>query len=408
MNIFLVGGAVRDKLLKLPVKDKDYLVVGASPKQMLELGYTQVGKDFPVFLHPKTKEEYALARTERKLGRGYRGFSCDANENVTLEQDLLRRDLTINAIAEDSNGLLNDPYGGLNDLKLKCLRHISSAFTEDPLRVLRVARFAARLHSLGFIIAKDTMALMTKISKSGELTSLASERIWVEFEKALDTDAPHVFIDVLQQCGALNRLLPPLSKLYQLPATSSKFSNLGIEMEALLQRISELTLNKSIRFAAIMVKLVSSQQTTIEQQSELVSQLCDQLRVPNEYRELALITAQCQRLITQAFNLNAAGILSFFERAKLWRKPDNLQKLLLIAQTAELSATQGKLMPENKPTIKNYLQGQYLQQCFDAANNVEIKPIIQAGFTGQQIQIELKQQRTKAIAQVQQAKQWNL
>ena len=203
MKIYLVGGAVRDSLLKLPIKDRDYLVVGATQEQMLAKGFHRVGKDFPVFLHPETQQEYALARTERKTGSGYGGFTCHASPDVTLEQDLLRRDLTVNAIAQDDDGKLYDPYGGVDDLNNKVLRHVSDAFIEDPLRVLRVARFAARFHAQGFTIADETLTMMANISQSGELEALTAERVFQELDKALSTDSPHIFIDVLEQCGAL-------------------------------------------------------------------------------------------------------------------------------------------------------------------------------------------------------------
>mgnify|MGYP000433397021 CR=1 FL=1 len=212
MKIYLVGGAVRDKLLKLPIYDKDWLVTGATVKQMLELNYEQVGKDFPVFLHPKSKEEHALARTERKTGSGYTGFECFSDASVTLEEDLMRRDLTINAMAEDEQGNIHDPYNGLDDIQNKVLRHVSSAFSEDPLRVLRVARFAARFAAQGFTIAAETQALMSAMSNKEELNAISAERIWVETEKALSTDHPHVYFQVLKDCGALEILFPEIQK----------------------------------------------------------------------------------------------------------------------------------------------------------------------------------------------------
>ena len=217
LNVFLVGGAVRDKLLARSVKDKDYLVVGSTVDDMLALGYQQVGKDFPVFLHPKTKSEYALARTERKQGQGYTGFSCYFAPDVTIEEDLKRRDLTVNAMAMDNNGNIIDPFHGQQDLANRVLRHVSDAFVEDPLRVLRVARFAARYHSYGFSIAPETLTLMTQLSQSGELVSLTPERVWQEMQRSLQDDHPEVFFEVLHQCQALKVLWPELDILWGIP-----------------------------------------------------------------------------------------------------------------------------------------------------------------------------------------------
>ena len=254
MKIYLVGGAVRDSLLKLPVKDRDYLVVGATQEQMLAKGFHRVGKDFPVFLHPETQQEYALARTERKTGSGYGGFTCHASPDVTLEQDLLRRDLTINAIAQDDDGKLYDPYGGVDDLNNKVLRHVSDAFIEDPLRVLRVARFAARFHAQGFTIADETLTMMANISQSGELEALTAERVFQELDKALSTDNPHIFIDVLEQCGALKVLFPEIHALFGVPQPAKWHPEIdtGIHTLMVLEQAAKLTKDNSVRFAALV------------------------------------------------------------------------------------------------------------------------------------------------------------
>lgn len=217
MKVYLVGGAVRDQLLNLAIADRDWVIVGADPQTLLKQGYQQVGKDFPVFLHPKTQEEYALARTERKIGSGYTGFDCYAAPDVTIEQDLQRRDLTVNAIAQAEDGSLVDPYHGVDDLNQRILRHVSDAFTEDPLRVLRVARFAARYHWLGFTVAPETLQLMQQIAESGELTELTAERVWTETEKALNSRSPQVYFDILRQCGALAVLFPEIDYLFGSP-----------------------------------------------------------------------------------------------------------------------------------------------------------------------------------------------
>lgn len=217
MKVYLVGGAVRDQLLGYPIKERDWVVVGATPEQMRQQGYQQVGRDFPVFLHPSTREEYALARTERKSGHGYYGFDCDYNQQVTLEEDLLRRDLTINAMAQDEQGQLVDPYHGQADLKSKILRHVSDAFVEDPVRVLRVARFAARYHHLGFKLADETRALMYAMVKRGELAYLVAERVWQEWQRSLEENHPEMFIQVLRACGALKAILPEIDVLFGVP-----------------------------------------------------------------------------------------------------------------------------------------------------------------------------------------------
>lgn len=253
MKTYLVGGAVRDGLLDLPLKDKDWVVVGASPRQMLQLGYQQIGRDFPVFLHPDSHEEYALARTERKSGQGYTGFVCYSAPDVTLEQDLARRDLTINAIARDTDGNYYDPYGGRSDLQQRLLRHVSAAFNEDPLRVLRVARFAARFADLNFRIADETLALMQTMTDSGEPQHLTAERVWKETESALQTPNPQVFFQVLRDCGALAVLFPELDKLYGVPAPAKWHPEIdtGVHTLMTLAMAARLSPEIEIRFAAL-------------------------------------------------------------------------------------------------------------------------------------------------------------
>ena len=254
MQVFLVGGAVRDQLLQLEVKDRDYVVVGSTPQELLQLGYRQVGKDFPVFLHPQSSEEYALARTERKQGSGYTGFNCYAGEDVTLEEDLLRRDLTINAIALSEQGEIVDPYRGLTDLKNKQLRHISAAFSEDPLRVLRVARFAARFYQLGFRIAPETLTLMRKLTDSGELNHLTAERIWLETAKALQTDSPQIYFQTLRECGALAVLFPEIEALFGIPAPKLWHPEIdtGIHTLMVVEQAAKLSDAIAFRFACLV------------------------------------------------------------------------------------------------------------------------------------------------------------
>jgi len=254
MQVFLVGGAVRDQLLELPVKDRDWVVVGSSPEEMLSKGFSQVGQDFPVFLHPDSHEEYALARKERKQGSGYTGFACDSSKQVTLEEDLQRRDLTINAIAQTEDGQLIDPYGGQTDIQQKILRHVSSAFAEDPLRVLRVARFAARFHHLGFAVAQETLDLMRDMSQSGELDHLVAERICQETLRALSEKSPGIYFDVLRKVGALKVLFPEIDALFGIPQPEKYHPEIdcGIHTLMVLEQAAKLSDDVTIRFASVM------------------------------------------------------------------------------------------------------------------------------------------------------------
>lgn len=400
MKIYLVGGAVRDQLLQLPIKDRDYMVVGATPEQMLAQGYNQVGKDFPVFLHPKTQQEYALARTERKTAAGYGGFSCYAAPDVTLEEDLLRRDLTINAIAQDEHGTLVDPYGGQRDIELRLLRHVSAAFVEDPLRVLRVARFAARFHHLGFSVAPETMALMQQISRSGELEALTPERVFLELDKALATDAPQVFFEVLRQCAALPILFPEIDALFGVPQPEKWHPEIdtGVHTMMVLEQAAKLSPEPAIRFAALVhdlgkaltpPELLPKHHGHGQKGLAPIRALCTRIRVPNEYRDLALLVSDQHQNVHQAFELKPQTIIKIFDKADLWRKPQRLSQLL-IACEADMKGRSG--FEEH-----DYPQAQYLQGCFEAAQNVAIKPIIDAGFTGADIKAELQRQRIEII-----------
>ncbi len=333
LNILLVGGAVRDTLLNRTITEKDYVVIGATREKMLALGFQQVGKDFPVFLHPQTHAEYALARTERKQGQGYTGFVCYAEPDVTLEEDLLRRDLTVNAMAMASNGDIIDPYNGQRDLNNKILRHVSNAFTEDPLRVLRVARFAARYHSYGFTIAPETMALMTKLSRSGELKALSAERIWKEIYRSLEESNPEVFFNVLYQCGALEELWPDLHKLWGVPNPKLHHPEIcsGIHTMMVLQQAVQLSSKTSVRFAALCHDLGKSLTPTDQWPSHkghetsglvLIENICQTLKVPNNHKSLALKVCQYHLHCHKAFELKASTILSMFDKLDIWRKAD--------------------------------------------------------------------------------------
>lgn len=403
MKIYLVGGAVRDSLLNLPIKDKDYMVVGATPEQMQQLGYRQVGKDFPVFLHPKTQQEYALARTERKVGLGYGGFSCYASPDVTLEQDLLRRDLTINAIAKDEEGNLYDPYQGIADIKARQLRHVSAAFAEDPLRVLRVARFAARFHDLGFEIANETLALMQHMSQTEELTALTPERVWQEVDKSLGGPNPEVFFQVLRQCGALKILFPEIDALFGVPQPEKWHPEIdtGLHTLMVLAQAALLTQEKVVRFAALvhdLGKAVSPKEHLPKHHGHgqkglpLIKALCERLRVPNEYRDLALLVSDQHQNIHQAFELRAETIIKIFDKADFWRKPERLNQLLL----ACIADMRGRTGFEHQ----TYPQSDYLNACFLAANNVNVKTIIEAGLLGAQIKQALYSKRIEIVEQI--------
>ncbi|WP_392563573.1 multifunctional CCA addition/repair protein [Orbus wheelerorum] len=400
MKKYLVGGAVRDTLLNIAIIDSDWVIVGAKPQELLDLGYAQVGKDFPVFLHPKTKEEYALARTERKSGQGYSGFICDFNEDITLEQDLQRRDLTINAIAMDEDRNLIDPYGGINDLHNRILRHVSPAFKEDPLRVLRVARFAARYHHLGFTIAPKTLELMTDIVKAGEINHLTAERVWKETEKALSTQNPQVFFEVLRSCRALAILFPELNDLFGIPQPPKWHPEIdsGVHTLLALKQAALLTDDLTVRFAVLchdFGKALTPKEQWPHHQGHgekgipLVHQLCTRLKIPNHYQKIASLMCRYHDEVHHVTELSATALVSLLNGIDVWRSPENLEKLILTS-TADLRGRQGF---ENRP----YPQAKYLQKGYLIAKSVVINDIIEAGFKGREIQDELARRRTNAI-----------
>ncbi|UFH68083.1 multifunctional CCA addition/repair protein [Morganella morganii] len=388
MDIYLVGGAVRDALLGLPVSDRDWVVVGATPDIMLKCGYQQVGRDFPVFLHPGTREEYALARTERKTGAGYTGFACYSAPDVTLEDDLQRRDLTINAMAQSADGTLYDPYHGADDLKNRILRHVSEAFTEDPLRVLRVARFAARFAPQGFVIAPETLELMSAITQQGELAHLTAERVWKETEKALSSPCPDIYFSVLRRCGALAVLFPELETLFC--ATDGQ-TGYDILTAALLRRTVLLTNSTDIRFAALCLYL--SCHSTGEGRSA-IQQLSERLRVPNPARDLALLATCHYRTVHDIGQLTADDIIALFDSLDAWRKPERITQLAVLCEADYLS----RIAPE----ATDYPQGHILAEAFILAQNVAVKPVIEAGFKGADIKAELTRRRAEAVGEWQQ------
>jgi tRNA nucleotidyltransferase (CCA-adding enzyme) len=400
MQTYLVGGAVRDKLLGRPVKDQDWVVVGGTPEQMLAQGYQSVGADFPVFLHPKTKEEYALARIERKIGVGYTGFSCDASSEVSLEDDLMRRDLTINAMAMDDQGNIIDPYNGQQDLKDKLLRHVSDAFIEDPLRVLRVARFAARYHDLGFSIAPETMALMQTIVANDELTALSAERVWQETARSLLESHPEVYFENLRACGALAVWFPELDVLWGVPNPPKWHPEIdtGIHTMMVLQQAVKLSDKLSVRFASLVHDLGKGVTPAENWPShrgheklglELINTLCDRLKAPNECRELGLMVSEYHTQIHQAFELKASTILGMLNRCDVWRKPQRFAALLVSC----------KADARGRTTFENceYKNADYIWQAYEAAAKVDVKAIVAKGYQGKAIKQQTEQQRISLI-----------
>ncbi|MEP1447549.1 MAG: multifunctional CCA addition/repair protein [Paraglaciecola sp.] len=400
MQTYLVGGAVRDKLLDRPIKDQDWVVVGSTPEQMLAQGYQAVGADFPVFLHPKTKEEYALARIERKIGAGYNGFSCDASSEVTLEEDLLRRDLTINAMAMDDQGKIIDPYNGQQDLRNKLLRHVSDAFVEDPLRVLRVARFAARYHNLGFRIAPETMKLMQTIVAQDELSALSAERVWQETARSLLEPHPETYFENLRTCGALAVWFPELDVLWGIPNPPKWHPEIdtGIHTMMVLHQAVRLSDKLTLRFAALVHDLGKGATPQEKWPShpgheksglERVNTLCDRLKAPNDCRELGLMVSEYHTHIHKAFELKASTILGMLNRCDVWRKPQRFADFLLTC----------KADARGRTTFENceYKNIEYIWQAYEAAAKVDVKAIVAKGYQGKAIKEQTEQQRIHVI-----------
>ena len=401
MKSYLVGGAVRDGLLGLPVKDKDWVVVGATPQQMLDAGYQQVGRDFPVFLHPNSHEEYALARTERKSGSGYTGFTCYAAPDVTLEQDLLRRDLTVNALAQDDDGTIIDPYGGRQDLQQRILRHVSPAFGEDPLRVLRVARFAARYAHLSFRIADETMALMREMTDAGELAHLTPERVWKETENALGTRNPQVFFQTLRDCGALKVLFPEIDALYGVPAPAKWHPEIdtGIHTLMTLTMAAMLSPDIDVRFATLchdLGKGLTPKEFWPRHHGhgpagvKLVEQLSLRLKIPNEMRDLAKLVAEFHDLIHTLPILQPKTLIKLFDSIDAWRKPQRVEQIALTSEADVRGRTHFEAC--------DYPQGRLLREAWEVAKSVGNKEVIEAGFKGPEIREELTQRRIQAVA----------
>lgn len=403
MKIYRVGGAVRDKLLGYPSSENDWVVVGASPAQLEALGYTPVGKDFPVFLHPHTKEEYALARTERKTGRGYGGFTFYCGEEVTLEEDLQRRDLSINAMAEDDQGNIIDPYGGQADLAARLLRHVSPAFVEDPVRVLRIARFAARYHRLGFRVADETLALMRTMVDNGEVDHLVKERIWKETERAMTEAAPQVFVQVLRDCGALARLMPELDRLFGVPQRPEHHPEVDSGIHALmsLETAARLSPTSLVRFATLIHDLGKGLTPEEEwprhighetRSLPLVEALCERLGAPRDYRELALRVAEFHTHAHRALELKPSTLLKLLKQLDAFRRPQRWEDFILCCE----ADARGRTGFEER----DYPQANYLRTALANCKAIDQKAIADAGFSGLAFGKELDRQRLARLSEL--------
>lgn len=400
MKIYRVGGYVRDRLLNVEVKDIDWVVTGATVEQMLAQGYKAIGKDFPVFLHPDSKQEYALARSERKIAPGYHGFEFKTDTDISIEEDLLRRDLTINAMAEDKNGELIDPYGGQRDIEARLLRHVSNAFCEDPVRVLRVARFAARFHQFGFRLADETVTLIRQMGKSGELASLVAERVWSEMSRALDEANPEIFFRTLRECSVLNILFPEIDALFGVPQTARYHPEVdtGTHVMMALQKSADLGLDNEARFAVLMHDLGKA--TTPSdilpghhgheaRGVKLVKVFCKRLKVPKAHTELALLTTEFHTHVHRAFELKATTLLKLFSSVDVFRKPERFKKLL----NACLADARGRTTFE---TI-DYPQAEFLLKLAGQLTDADLSIIKQQGLQGKALGEAIRDYRLQLI-----------
>ncbi|MBS0418733.1 MAG: multifunctional CCA addition/repair protein [Proteobacteria bacterium] len=403
MEVYLVGGAVRDRLLGLPVHERDWVVVGARPEDLERQGYVSVGKEFPVFLHPETKEEHALARMERKVAPGYRGFTTQFSPDVTLEEDLKRRDLTINAIAEKPSGELIDPYGGQRDLQARVLRHVSEAFVEDPVRILRLARFAARFADLGFKVADETMSLMKHMVASGEVNALVPERVWQETERALGESRPDAFFQTLRDCGALAVIFPEIDALYGVPQPPKWHPEVdtGVHVMLVVRYAAKIGAPTSVRFAALThdlgkaltpQEILPSHRGHEEAGVPLVEALSERLRVPNGFRELAVLAARHHAVVHRAAELRPETMLKLFEKTDAFRRPERFNELLLVCE----SDARGRTGLENNP----YPQAAYLRRARDAAAVIQLSEEDRAGLKGAEIGEKIRALRLAAVTAV--------
>ena len=406
MKTYLVGGAVRDRLLGIAVQDRDHVVVGATPEQMQRAGFRPIGKDFPVFLHPQSNEEYALARTERKSGRGYHGFVFHADPSVTIEDDLRRRDLTINAIAEDADGTLIDPFGGVADIEARVLRHVSPAFAEDPVRVLRIARFAARFASRGFRIADETLALMRQMVADGEVDHLVPERVWAETQKALTEATPSAFLRALRECGALRVLFGEIDALYGVPQRAEFHPEVdtGVHIELVVDMAARLApgdalvgfcalvhdLGKALTPQDVLPRHIGHEHRGLAP----VAAVCERLKVPTEYAALAQAVCKLHLLAHTALELKPATVLGLFEQLDAFRRPDRITPFLIACEADK----RGRLgLAESA-----YPQGAYLRAAFAACAKIAAQPFVDEGLRGPAIGEAIRAARSAAIASVRQ------
>ena len=400
MEVYLVGGAVRDELLGLPIRERDWCVVGATPDDLVALGYRPVGKDFPVFLHPETGEEYALARTERKVGAGYHGFEFHTDPGVTIEQDLGRRDLTMNAIAKNADGKLIDPFGGAADIAARQLRHVSDAFAEDPVRILRVARFAARFADRGFTVADDTLALMQQMVSAGEADALVAERVWKETETALGEASPQTFFEVLRDCDALGIIFPEIDALFGVPQPEKWHPEIdcGIHTMMVLQQAAKLTPHVDVRFAALVHDLgkavtpedVLPRHTGHEKKSaRLVREMANRLPVPNALRDLGLLAAEYHTHCHRAFELRPDTILRLLEKTDAFRRPERFERFLLACE----ADSRGRTGFEDR----DYPQADYLRSALAVASRVETADLTGGAVSGAQIGKAISERRLAAL-----------
>lgn len=400
MEIYLVGGAVRDELLNRPVTERDWVVVGATAEQMLAKGFKQVGKDFPVFLHPETSEEYALARTERKTAPGYHGFEVHAAPEVTLEQDLLRRDLTINALAKDADGNIVDPYGGLEDLRKRRLRHVSDAFAEDPVRILRAARFAARYAYLGFDIADETNTLMQSMVEQGEVDALVPERVWQELAKTLTERKPARFFEILRRCGALKVIFPEIERLFGVPQPESYHPEIdtGIHTLMVLDQACLLSDNPRVRFAALThdlgkgltsEEILPSHHGHEERSETLVNALCKRLKIPNDYRDPARLTARYHSHIHRAGQQRPQTILKVLTNCDAFRRPERFEQILLACE----ADARGRKGHEQR----DYPQAELFKHALKAAQSFKPQELIKQGLKGEAMKKAIHDGRLRQI-----------
>lgn len=400
MQIYKVGGAVRDRLLGIPVTDIDRVVVGATAEEMLAKGFRPVGADFPVFLDPRTGEEYALARTERKSGRGYGGFVFHASPEVTLEEDLIRRDLTINAMAEDDHGNLTDPYHGQRDLEARLLRHVSPAFAEDPLRVLRVARFAARYAPLGFKVADETLELMRQLSDSGELEALTAERSWKEISRALMESQPQVFIQVLRDCNALKTLMPEVDALFGVPQPEAHHPEIdtGAHTLSVLEQSAEHVQPLTVRWACLLHDLGKGLTPEHEwprhiahehKGLKLIKAVNERFKVPRDCQELALLVGQYHTHGHRALELKASTLLELLQSFDAYRRPQRFEEFIA---ACEMDARGRKGLEQ-----RSYPQADYLRGAAAAARAVAVQPLLEKGFKGPELGEAIKRERLRAL-----------